>query len=85
MKLELRYFASLREGLSLSEESITLPAEVKTIADLRIHLIQRGNPWAEVLALSKVIRCALNQEMVKDSAPLEEGAEVAFFPPVTGG
>jgi molybdopterin synthase sulfur carrier subunit len=32
-----------------------------------------------------VIRCALNQEMVKDTTPLEEGAEVAFFPPVTGG
>ena len=59
--------------------------EVKTIADLRVHLIQRGNPWAEVLASNKVIRCALNQEMVKDTTSLEEGAEVAFFPPVTGG
>ena len=85
MKLQLRFFASLREGLGLSEESITTPSEVKTIADLRGHLIQRGNPWAEVLANTRVIRCALNQEMVKDSTPLVEGAEVAFFPPVTGG
>ena len=85
MKLELRFFASLREGLGLSSESITVPAEVKTIADLRHHLAQRGNPWAEVLASTKVIRCALNQEMVADSSPLVEGAEVAFFPPVTGG
>ena len=85
MKLELRFFASLREGLGLSSESITVPAEVKTIADLRGYLAQRGNPWAEVLASSKVIRCALNQEMVTDSTSLVEGAEVAFFPPVTGG
>jgi len=85
MKLELRFFASLREGLGLSSESVTIPSEVKTIADLRRHLIQRGNPWAEVLASSKVIRCALNQEMVSDSTSLVEGAEVAFFPPVTGG
>jgi molybdopterin synthase sulfur carrier subunit len=85
MKLELRFFASLREGLGLSTESITAPAEVKTIADLRSYLTQRGNPWAEVLASSKVIRCALNQEMVGESTPLVEGAEVAFFPPVTGG
>ncbi|OYY21545.1 MULTISPECIES: molybdopterin converting factor subunit 1 [unclassified Polynucleobacter] len=85
MKLELRFFASLREGLSLSGESIAVPAEVKTIADLRSYLIQRGNPWAQVLASSKVIRCALNQEMVADSTPLVEGSEVAFFPPVTGG
>jgi molybdopterin synthase sulfur carrier subunit len=85
MKLQLRFFASLREGLGLTEENIATPAEVKTIADLRAHLIQRGNPWAEVLASDKVIRCALNQEMVKDATLLEEGAEVAFFPPVTGG
>jgi molybdopterin synthase sulfur carrier subunit len=85
MKLELRFFASLREGLAISGESITTPADVKTIADLRAYLIARGNPWAEVLASNKIIRCALNQEMVKDSTSLEEGAEVAFFPPVTGG
>jgi len=85
MKLELRFFASLREGLGLSGESIITPFEVKTIADLRVHLMERGNPWAEVLASNKVIRCALNQEMVKDSTSLVEGAEVAFFPPVTGG
>ena len=85
MKLELRFFASLREGLGLARESVTTPSEVKTIADLRSYLAQRGNPWAEVLASAKVIRCALNQEMVADSTALVEGAEVAFFPPVTGG
>lgn len=85
MKLELRFFASLREGLGLSGEGITAPPEVKTIADLRNYLTQRGNPWTEVLASGKVIRCALNQKMVSDSTLLVEGAEVAFFPPVTGG
>jgi len=85
MKLELRFFASLREGLGLAGESVTTPPGVKTIADLRGYLVQRGNPWAEVLASTKVIRCALNQEMVADSTALVEGAEVAFFPPVTGG
>ena len=85
MTLELRFFASLREGLGLSGESITTPPEVKTIADLRLHLIERGNSWAELLASNNLIRCALNQEMVIESTPLEEGAEVAFFPPVTGG
>ena len=85
MKLQLRFFASLREGLGVSDESISTPPEVKTIADLRLLLIGRGNPWSEVLASNKVIRCALNQEMVQASTLLEEDAEVAFFPPVTGG
>lgn len=85
MKLQLRFFASLREGLGRSDETINTPSEVKTIADLRTLLIARGNPWAEVLGSNKVIRCALNQEMVQETTPLEDGAEVAFFPPVTGG
>lgn len=85
MKIQLRFFASLREGLGLSEESITVADNIKTIADLRAFLILRGDPWSEVLASNKVIRCALNQQMVNDTTSLEEGAEVAFFPPVTGG
>jgi sulfur-carrier protein len=85
MKLELRFFASLREALGVSQEDVTIPENVKTVADLRVHLIERGNPWAEVLADEKVIRCALNQHMVDANTPLQEGAEVAFFPPVTGG
>jgi sulfur-carrier protein len=85
MKLELRFFASLREALGISQESITIPATVKTIADLRAHLIERGSPWAEVLADGKVLRCALNQRMVDASTLLQDDAEVAFFPPVTGG
>jgi molybdopterin synthase sulfur carrier subunit len=85
MKLELRFFASLREALGLSQESITVPESIKTITDLRTHLIERGNPWAEVLAESKILRCALNQVMVDANTPLKENAEIAFFPPVTGG
>ena len=85
MKLELRFFASLREALGVSQESIAIPDNVQTIADLREHLIDRGSPWAEVLAEGKVLRCALNQHMVDASTSLQDGAEVAFFPPVTGG
>ncbi len=85
MKLELRFFASLREGLGLASEVINTPADVKKIADLRSFLTQRGAPWVEMLGSGKVIRCALNQVMVDESALLLDGAEVAFFPPVTGG
>ena len=85
MKLELRFFASLREALGVSQENVTTPDNVKTIADLRTYLVARGNPWSEVLADGKVLRCALNQHMVDANTALQDGAEVAFFPPVTGG
>ena len=85
MKLELRFFASLREALGISQESVAIPDNVKTIADLRAYLILRGSPWSEVLADGKILRCALNQHMVDANTALQDGAEVAFFPPVTGG
>lgn len=85
MKLELRFFASLREALGISEESIVVPETVNTISELRIYLAQRGAPWSEVLAEGKVLRCALNHVMVAADTHLEADAEIAFFPPVTGG
>lgn len=85
MKLELRFFASLREALGISQEAIEVSEEVKTVSQLRTHLIARGGVWAEALAEGKSLRCALNQTMVDANTVLSDGAEVAFFPPVTGG
>lgn len=85
MKLHLRFFASIREDLGITQEDIEIPASVKTIADLRVFLITRGAPWSDTLSADRVIRCALNQQMVSGDNALSEGAEVAFFPPVTGG
>ena len=85
MKLELRFFASLREALGTSQETIEILEEVKTVSQLRTHLIARGGVWAEALAEGKLLRCALNQTMVDANTALKDGAEVAFFPPVTGG
>ena len=85
MKLHLRFFASIREGLGVAQEEIVIPDSVKTIADLRAFLITRGAPWSDVLSKGRVLRCALNQQMVSADTALLEDAEVAFFPPVTGG
>ena len=85
MKLDLRFFASLREALGTGQETIDLPEEIQTIAQLRKYLCARQGVWSTVLAEGKVLRCALNHEMVDGGTILQEGAEIAFFPPVTGG
>ncbi len=85
MKLHLRFFVSIREGLGVAQEELVIPDSVKTIADLRAFLIMRGSPGADILSKDRVLRCALNQQMVSADTVLLEGAEVAFFPPVTGG
>lgn len=84
MKIQLKYFASIREGLGQGSEHIETAAT--TVGTLRGELIARGGAYAQVLARGKAVRVALNQTMVADeTTALNEGAEVAFFPPVTGG
>jgi molybdopterin synthase sulfur carrier subunit len=79
----VRYFASLREALGASE---TIEVESGlTLGGLRDRLIARDAAHAAVLARGKAVRCALNQAMCGEDAALADGAEVAFFPPVTGG
>ena len=85
MKLTVLYFARLREALRREREVVDVPAEVKTVTQLRAWLVARGEPWSTAFAEIKRIRAAVDQAMAQDATPLHDGAEVAFFPPVTGG
>lgn len=83
MNVTIRYFASIRESLG-SAEAIELPPGT-TVGELRSRLIERSPLHASALARGKALRCALNQTLCEESAVVGDGAEVAFFPPVTGG
>ena len=83
MRLTVKYFASIREALGRGSEPLDTSAA--TLAQLRDELIARGGAYAQSLARGKSVRVAMNQLMSDESAPLAEGCEVAFFPPVTGG
>ena len=83
MKIQLRYFASVREALGRGSEQ--LETQAATLAQLRDELTGQGEPYAQALAPGRAVRMALDQVMVQDDAPLRDGCEVAFFPPVTGG
>lgn len=85
MKVVVLYFASLRETLGLAREALDLPDSVTTAADLRAHLCARGGVWAKALAEGAAVRVAIDQSVALPATRLHEGAEVAFFPPVTGG
>lgn len=81
--VQVRYFASLREALGPGE-TVHLPAG-STLGALRTSLAGRGGSHAECLAGGRPVRAALNLVMSDETAVLADGAEVAFFPPVTGG
>jgi len=83
MKLRVLYFARLRERFGVAEE--TLDFAGATAAELIAQLQARGGMWAEELAAGRAFRVAVNQDIVALDAALPDQAEVAIFPPVTGG
>lgn len=81
--ITLRFFASIREAIGHGSEEWQTAA--KDLAGLRDELIARGAPYANGLARGRVVRMAVNQAMCDETQAIAAGAEVAFFPPVTGG
>lgn len=77
MAIQVRYFASLRERMGRDGDVVN-GSDATTVADVW-HQAAAGKPMpANVL-------CAVNMEYVEPDAPVRDGDEVAFFPPVTGG
>ena len=77
MPITVKYFASLREHMGRDQELLQA-SKVRTVRDV----------WLQVSggqALPSNTLCAVNMEYVDNSHPVQEGDEVAFFPPVTGG
>ncbi|MCH8176806.1 MAG: MoaD/ThiS family protein, partial [Proteobacteria bacterium] len=53
--------------------------------DLIQRLSERGEPWASEFSGDSKFLVAINQEMCVRDTAVNDGDEVAFFPPVTGG
>jgi len=84
MAVTVKFFASVREAVGVSSETLELPAGVGTVGALRSHLAARDEQWRQALG-NPALRMAHNQQMCGADTAVGDGAEVAFFPPVTGG
>jgi len=81
MKLRLRFFASLRERLGVAEADLECPARV-TVTGLRGILSER---YRVPEALVATLLISVNWEPAGDEDTLEDGDEVGFLPPMSGG
>ncbi len=79
------YFAWVKEKVGLSEETVTPPAEIATVADLTGWLAARSPRHAEAFKDARLVKAAVDQVHVQPGASIKDAQEIAFFPPVTGG
>ena len=85
MAVRLVYFAWVRERIGKAGETVDVPASCRTVADVMTWLAGRGPEYAHAFERADVIRAAIDKTHVKPDTPIAEAAEIAFFPPVTGG
>jgi len=83
--MKLLYFAWVRERLGKAEEQIEPPAGIATVGELMIWLAERDEQYAHAFENARVIRAAIDHHHVRPDAPIAGAAEIAFFPPMTGG
>ncbi|WP_447957813.1 cyclic pyranopterin monophosphate synthase MoaC [Vreelandella sp. EE7] len=82
--VRVKFLAELRERVGHSEVSFSLDAlESRDVAGLKTVLAEKDTRFS-VLKEQRTL-CAINQVMANDTAPITDGDEIAFFPPVTGG
>ncbi|WP_275553985.1 molybdopterin synthase sulfur carrier subunit [Mixta sp. Marseille-Q2659] len=80
--IKVLFFAQVRELVETAE--LSLPADYATVDELRTALAARGDRWDLALSAGKLL-ASVNQTLVSLQHPVQDGDEVAFFPPVTGG
>ena len=77
MTITVKFFASLREQVGKTEEQIQFSDSLT--ANKVWNQVCAGKPFPEHILV------AINQEYASLDTLVNEGDEVAFFPPVTGG
>jgi sulfur-carrier protein len=83
--VKLLYFAWVRERIGKAEEQLDPPAGIVTVGDLVGWLSRRGDEYAHAFENPKVIRAAIDKNHVRADTKIAGAAEIAFFPPMTGG
>ena len=84
MTITVKFFSLIREAVETEQLSLELDASMSTVAGLKETLGTRGEAWVDALSHPNLIQ-AVNQRVVFQEEAINDGDEIAFFPPMTGG
>lgn len=82
MQVKVLLFATLKEKAGQNRVTLDIPGETVTLADVKAALKQR---FPTMAANVDVALGAINEEYAFDHDAIQDGDDVAFFPPVSGG
>ena len=82
--IKVLFFARIRDQVGCAELTVELPDNVANIGDFTDLIKARGAGFDEALSDPNIL-VAANQEMAGEQTTVEDGDEIAYFPPVTGG
>ncbi len=82
MQITVLFFATLRQRIGARMLDVALDENMQSIGGLRSELMRRHPAASQNL---QVALAAINEEFAFDEDALQDGDEVAFFPPVSGG
>jgi len=84
MTVTVRFFAALRE--QIGTDAIGIELDGRTDSDRLLSMLRQklGDELA-VQLVAPDVRVALNKEFVDYPWSVDDGDEVAFMPPITGG
>ena len=81
VQVKLLFFASLKDIVGARELDLDVPVGA-TVNDLLESLESR---YPSLRRYRSIVLTSVNEEYVDKAAVVEDGDEVALFPPVTGG
>ena len=80
-KIKVLFFATLRERVGTKSIKLEIPADM-TVRALKDKL---ASDYPNLKESMKMVLVSVNKEYAFDEAAIPQDAEVALFPPVSGG
>ncbi|CAM5216288.1 MoaD/ThiS family protein [Alishewanella longhuensis] len=82
--IKILFFAALRERLNCEQYLLSCDDHLLNVTTVLKQLQSRDSVWQQELSRADLL-CAVNQQLVPLTADVQDGDELALFPPVTGG